>query len=260
MQAKIAEDITLPDLGKDFLTRVIASNGPVESLRASFEKERYVLIRDFLQEPLPALLFRYAVMQAQLGVTMNDQMVPDSQYLYGDPLMESTLELCRPAIERITGLSLIPTYAYCRIYKNGDVLNAHKDRPACEISATLTLGHDLAGIRETKPEYLWPIIVEGKPFVCNTGEMLLYHGCELSHWRVAFEGNYQAQLFIHYVDANGPFVVEKYDTRPALGLPDCTRGTSTLDEANLRIQKQYKVDLVMRHYRQRRLSVEIPTE
>jgi len=181
-------------------------------------------------------------------------MVPDSQYLYGDPLMESTLELCRPAIESITGLQLIPTYAYCRIYKHGDVLNAHKDRPACEISATMTLGYDLSEIHSKKPEYSWPIIVEGKSFVCGPGEMLLYHGCELSHWREPFEGYYQAQIFMHYVDRNGPFTAEKYDKRPTLGLPDFTKGAQTLEEAHKRIQKQYKIDSVMRQYRQRRLS------
>jgi hypothetical protein len=254
MVGKIADDIVLPGLGQEHLDRISGMNEPFERLRAAFEKERYVLIRHFLEEPLPSLLFRYATMHAQLGATLNDPQVPDSQSLYGDPLMESTLELCRPAIESITGLQLIPTYAYCRIYKQGDVLNVHKDRPACEISATMTLGYDLSEIRRKNPEYLWPIIVEGKSFVCEPGEILLYHGCELRHWREAFEGYYQAQLFMHYVDGNGPFTSEKYDTRPALGLPALTSGAPTLDEAHKRIQKQYKIDSVMRQYRQGRLN------
>jgi hypothetical protein len=254
MVGKIAADIILPGLGREYLDRISEKNQPMEKLRAAFEGERYVLVRHFLEEPLPSLLFRYATMHAQVGATLDDVMVPDSQYLYGDPLMESTLELCRPVIESITGLQLIPTYAYCRIYKQGDVLNVHKDRPACEISATMTLGYDLHDIRRKKPEYSWPIIVEGNSFVCEPGEILLYHGCELKHWREAFEGYYQAQLFMHYVDRNGPFTAEKYDTRPALGLPDFTRGAPTLDEAHKRIQKQYKIDSVMRQYRQRRLN------
>ena len=246
------ENIALPKLGEEFLPKVIASNHSIETLRARFEKDRYLLVHNFLQEPLPALLVRYATLQAQIGATLDDQMVPDAQYLYGDPLMESVLEMFRPAIESITGLSLHPTYAYCRIYKHGDVLNAHKDRPSCEISATLTLGHDLAEIRQKKPEYSWPIIVEGNSYVVEPGDMLLYHGCELRHWREEFEGSYQVQLFMHYVDANGTFANMKYDTRAALGLPEFTRGAGTLDEAHARIQKQFKVDAAMRLYRQRK--------
>jgi hypothetical protein len=250
MQIKTMKDIILPELGQDFVERVIANNQPVHDLRSSFEKKRYLIVRQFLQQPLPTLLFRYAALQAQIGATESDDQVPGCYRLYGDPVMESLLELCRPAMEVITGLMLIPTYAYCRIYNRDDVLKAHKDRPSCEISATLTLGHDLESIRKKDPLYSWPIVVEGKAFTLEPGEMLIYRGCELSHWREAFQGDYQAQLFLHYVDANGPFASKKYDTRPALGLPEFTKGASSIDEARARIQKKFKVDAVMRIYRQ----------
>ncbi len=82
--------------------------------------------------------------------------------------------------------------------------------------------------------------------------MLIYHGCELKHWREAFEGDYQVQLFMHYVDQNGPASKEKFDTRPALGLPACTRGATTLEEAYKLMEKENKMDIAMRLFRQRR--------
>ena len=37
---------------------------------------------------------------------------------------------------------VLPTYTYTRIYRHGEVLNRHRDRPACEISITLNLKKD----------------------------------------------------------------------------------------------------------------------
>ena len=50
--------------------------------------------------------------------------------------------------------------------------------------------------------------------------MLVYSGCELEHWREAFEGNVCVQTFLHYNDANGRFGKENiFDKRPMLGIP-----------------------------------------
>ena len=50
--------------------------------------------------------------------------------------------------------------------------------------------------------------------------MLVYSGCELEHWRNAFEGNVCVQTFLHYNDANGKFGKENtFDKRPMLGIP-----------------------------------------
>jgi hypothetical protein len=42
----------------------------------------------------------------------------------------------------------------------------------------------------------------------------------VEHWREKYtEGKWQAQVFLHYVDADGPHVNQKYDGRESLGLP-----------------------------------------
>ena len=83
----------------------------------------------------------------------------------------------------------------------------HKDRPSCAISTTLFLGGDS-----------WPIYLEPNIKInLKVGDMLIYDGCELEHWRQKFTGNECAQVFLHYNDyKNKDF---KFDNRPMLGLP-----------------------------------------
>ena len=51
-------------------------------------------------------------------------------------------------IEEITGMKLAPSYTYYRMYLNGAILKRHKDRPSCEISATVCLDwDDSSGLR-----------------------------------------------------------------------------------------------------------------
>ena len=52
----------------------------------------------------------------------------------------------------------------------------------------------------------------------DQGDMLIYQGCELEHWREAFEGENCGQVFLHYNDASKA-EENKYDGRPFLGLP-----------------------------------------
>ena len=127
--------------------------------------------------------------------------------------METLLQWVLPTMEKHTKLKLIPTYSYARIYKNGDVLKKHRDRFSCEISTTVNLGGDL-----------WPIYLNnGKKNIkvnLNPGDMLIYRGIELEHWREKFKGEYCAQVFLHYNNKAGQFAeTNAFDGRPMLGLP-----------------------------------------
>jgi hypothetical protein len=138
-------------------------------------------------------------------------------------------------MEKQTGLKLIPTYAYARIYKKGDILERHKDRFSCEISTTLNLGGDE-----------WPIFIEkdpkkggvkegkyvsdytkGSKVILKPGDMLVYKGNLLEHWRDPFVGDDCAQVFLHYNDTNSTIGNAKeniFDGRPHLGLPSYFKG------------------------------------
>ena len=67
---------------------------------------------------------------------------PNTYSHYADNVKETLLVKMLPVMAKETGLELIPTYSYARIYKKGDILRRHKDRPSCEISTTLNLGGD----------------------------------------------------------------------------------------------------------------------
>ena len=144
-----------------------------------------------------------------------DSQIPNTYSHYGDMVMETLLKKLKSCVEKESGLTLHPTYSYARIYKNGDVLERHRDRESCKVSTTLNLGGDP-----------WPIFLEpsgecdkkGISILLEPGDMLLYDGYALEHWREKFEGKDCGQVFLHYNDAKQGDEF-KYDKRPFLGLP-----------------------------------------
>ena len=162
--------------------------------------------------------------------TWTDKQVPNTYSHYADMVMETLLMKVLPKMQQETGLQLIPTYSYARIYKRGDILRRHKDRPSCEISTTLNLGGnpwpifiDGTGADNVIDEYkniVKPGAPEGTKVLLDVGDMLVYSGCELEHWREPFDGDICGQVFLHYNHVNGPFAEKnKCDGRPMLGLP-----------------------------------------
>jgi hypothetical protein len=162
--------------------------------------------------------------------TWTDQQVPNTYSHYADQVMETLLVKMLPVMKEHTGLDLVPTYSYARLYKNGDILKRHKDRPSCEISTTLNLGGDPwpifidgTGADSVIDEYKQihkPNAPEGTKVLLEVGDMLVYSGCELEHWREPFQGQVCGQVFLHYNHRNGPFAEKNlFDKRPLLGIP-----------------------------------------
>jgi hypothetical protein len=162
--------------------------------------------------------------------TWTDKQIPNTFSCYADFAMETLLVKMLPVMAKETGLNLIPTYSYARIYKKGDELKRHKDRPSCEISTTLNLGGDPwpifidgTGANSVIDEYKnihKPNAPKGTKVLLDVGDMLVYSGCELEHWREPFEGDTCGQVFLHYNHVNGPFAEKnRFDKRPMLGVP-----------------------------------------
>jgi hypothetical protein len=175
-----------------------------------FERDRYVILPALLRDPTLAQAYQYACLMASSGkMRTDDDQVSGTPSAYGDFIMDGLLDGLLPDIERACGEALFPTYSYFRVYKRSDVLREHTDRPSCEISVTLCLGFE-----GEKP---WPIWIKGPNGVFSAslrrGEALLYRGIECPHWRDAFEGSRQAQVFLHYVCQNGPHAEWKFDKR-----------------------------------------------
>jgi predicted 2-oxoglutarate/Fe(II)-dependent dioxygenase YbiX len=199
----------------------------------SFNNKRYVHLRDFLDTKSCEEL-TLALKNEINSRGWFDSQCSKSKALRDSVTFDKLLVDLLPHFEEASGLKLLPTYAYARWYEPGETLKIHQDRPSCEISATLTLGFD------GNP---WPIYI-GKPsedptdcyridktdnivyvsddskLSMEVGDAMLYRGCEMHHWRDEYkEGKWQAQVFLHYVDANGPNKEWIYDKRGKLNLP-----------------------------------------
>jgi hypothetical protein len=186
-----------------------------------FHENNYVKVENFLSPQICKICERYALYDRYNNFNP-DKQVPDSHVKYADPLMESLLMFLRTDMEKHTGLKLIPTYSFFRIYKPGDILEDHTDRPSCEISATITIGFKYV---DKTPDYRWSLhgyVNNKKCYIpCEVGDAVIYKGLELNHGREYFDvgkGSYQVQVFLHYVDADGPYKDKyKYDGRRCIG-------------------------------------------
>ena len=200
-----------------------------------FEDKRYIHSPGILSKDLAHVAAQYALFESFSNHRPEpaDGQVPGTHAKYADPLMESILAFLRPRIELITGLELLPSYSYYRLYRPGDELKRHKDRPCCEISTTICLGYRYRGMHS---DYSWAIRVgssdgstdtAGEAFACGEGDAVVYRGCEIEHWREPFDvptGSWHAQAFLHYVDADGPYAdFCKFDGRPSLGVSHTTK-------------------------------------
>jgi hypothetical protein len=213
----------------------------------SFKKNKYTVIRQAISKDLAAFVANYFMMQKQVYDTCRnaryispfeniighyegkDEQIPETYSQYSNIAMETLMLKCQPEMEKVTGLKLYPAYTYARIYKKGDELKRHKDRFSCEISTTMNLGGDD-----------WPIYLEPNPkkggvkpgvgYVSDNtkgvrvdlkpGDMLVYSGCELEHWRNKFKGKECVQVFLHYNNRKTPGARDNmFDKRPHLGLP-----------------------------------------
>ena len=199
----------------------------------SFKKNKYQVIKNAISTELADFCYQYFCNKRAVARKLfddryisqfteyfgvwNDQQIPETYSHYSDIVMETLLQKVKPIMEKESGVKLTETYSYARIYKKGDELKRHKDRYSCEISTTMNLGGD------DWPIFLEPSGEEGKKGVevnLKPGDMLMYRGCELEHWREPFEGKDCGQVFLHYNDASGKDAESnKYDGRPMIGLP-----------------------------------------
>ena len=214
----------------------------------SFKKNKYTVIKQAISKDLAAFIANYFCMQKQVYDTCKeakyfspfenilgyyedpvDGQIPNTYSHYADIAMETLMLKCQPQMEKATGLKLYPAYTYARIYKKGDELKRHKDRFSCEISTTMNLGGN------DWPIYLSPNenvgIPDGKKITTisqakgikvdlKPGDMLVYSGCELEHWREKFKGKECIQVFLHYNNRKTRGSRDNmFDKRPHLGLP-----------------------------------------
>ena len=210
-----------------------------------FRVKKYQVIKKAISYELANFIFNYFLLkrdavsfmyennihsQSSILGTWSDQQIPNTYSCYGDFAMDTLMMKVLPKMQKETGLTLVPTYSYARIYKNGDILKRHKDRPSCEISTTINLGGDpwsifidgtgADSIIDEGKNIHKPDAPKGTEILLDIGDMLVYSGCDLEHWREPFEGQTCGQVFLHYNNAYGPYASKNmFDGRPKLGVP-----------------------------------------
>lgn len=193
----------------------------------TFKKNKYIVVKKAIDLKLAKFISKYFLLKKKVAQTLfqskyissmnkdygtwEDPQVFGTYSHYSDVVMETLLQELLPLMEKHTKLKLNETYSFARIYKKGDILKRHKDRFSCEISTTLNLSGDT-----------WPIFLEPDIEInLKQGDMLIYRGNILEHWREKFTGKECIQVFLHYNDKKTKDAdLNKYDTRPHLGLPD----------------------------------------
>src|SRR6056300_1726979 len=115
-----------------------------------FKEHGYVILENFVPSPLINFIYEYSLLRTQLftyktstksGLEKYDPKW-DGEYddtkgdfgskavnFYGDPLTETLMIKSLEDIQNHTGLELVPTYSFLRLYQEGDTMIKHSDRP-----------------------------------------------------------------------------------------------------------------------------------
>jgi len=168
----------------------------------------FLVVRNFIDSERAKNLSEEFKKYCEDNNISDDVQIPDTPAKYN---YQSFLELlCEktPQISEVIGETVLPTYSYARVYKNGDVLIKHTDRDACEVSLTVHLDGDRS----------WEIFVQTPdkkeiPVNLKCGDALLYLGCDAPHWRNSFDGSFYSQVFLHYVKSRGERSYAYFDRR-----------------------------------------------
>lgn len=126
----------------------------------------------------------------------------------------------------LTGKRLVPTYAYFRVYQQGDICTVHSDRQSCEHSFSMLLAYS--------DDIVWPFEIDTQRYefkdaceikaardfgaatkrevMLEPGDAILYQGTNYRHGRTMPNPNrWSAHLFLHWVDLDGPFAEWAFD-------------------------------------------------
>lgn len=188
----------------------------------SFNENGYEVVRNVISDQLLRHLKtefqlirdnEFLISNEKNKYAFGDFQSPNSYAKYSLHCFEALAINLNGLMNEIVNLHLYPTYTYARIYYKGAVLDPHVDRPSCEYSTTICI--DSTNI--------WNFYIEdrnGKENILklNPGDMCVYSGCELKHWRKPYKGEMQMQCFLHYINSNGPYADYKYDKRFMMGI------------------------------------------
>ena len=200
-----------------------------------FKDKGYVKLEGFINKETSEILYAYVLLAKKRLETIGEEHDLDGVHpdlfgyfadvnnnppsnafnMYGDLVFDTLLLGKAKQLEELTDTKLIPQYSFARLYETGSQLESHIDRDSCEVSGTLCLGYE--------SDYDWPLWIEDKnkkevAVETKPGDVVVYQGSVLKHWRQKFKGKNHAQVFFHFTRADGNYAETKFDGRKALGM------------------------------------------
>ena len=200
------------------------NSGTTWTRNEQFDKDGYYVVKNLwdpkeLYDPLPLIhkhrgqyswwgkkldQFNYQEIEGQVEGSLSRYTYPKYLKVHGG---------IRKKLEKIIGRDLYETYYYDRYYFPGQELTKHADRDACEISVSIHISTNLPDNIKDWPFYIKTCSGEERSCILNSGDGLIYKGCERPHWRNPMPGKkkglinrkeyYYHQIFFHYVLQDG---------------------------------------------------------
>jgi hypothetical protein len=155
------------------------------------ETHRYVKLKSILHPfQLGAIRRYYRAMVTEGYFTFGDEEWPLRFFAGNDRIGRFHQEQMTLLMCKIIGEPVRPTFTFFASYRPGAILPPHRDREECEFSISLLLDF----VPEPDDLCPWPIFVESPPrsgrsipVHLGIGDLLLYRGRELRHYRDAFQ-------------------------------------------------------------------------
>lgn len=205
-----------------------------------FHENRFVVLRNFIPKDIINMTldtwktieanpeYKDAFFHREEETTMNSpkSSLGKSEGCYKFPPAVALHRWLRDNLRDVIDMELVETYSYTRTYDRGAYLKSHTDRLSCEVSATICLDYKSD---DNTPWKIWvqndrnyiddavhsqeqifeisqkPAISKRKGCVAvslEVGDVLLYQGPNIPHWRDTFLGDYSSHMFLHFVNAN----------------------------------------------------------
>ena len=167
--------------------------------------EGVAVVPGFLDDRLARMLYTMLRLRQHRGEGRRDDHMPSALSFWGDSTLDALHLSVRPDVEAVVGGPLLPTYCYARLYSNGDTLGPHHDRAACEIVASIHVGHH--GVPPPPISF-----ATGHAVHQDVGDAVVFFGA-IEHWRDTFAGELFGQVFMNFVRADGPHRELLFDGR-----------------------------------------------
>jgi len=190
----------------------------------AFAEHSVQVVRNALPPGLIAVAAEYCRLKGKIFKPLfTDPLCPNDFSVYSDLLAESIMVAVQPTVEKVCQQPLIPTFSYLRIYSRGSSFERHFDRKACEVSGSLTI--------EAPSGEPWPLNFalpkQDLAVHLAAGDMVVYRGSKIPHWREPLQGDYQAQIIVNFVVRGGPDEEYAFDKRRGLGYPTAPRSLAS---------------------------------